>query len=68
MALPQTAPAATDALMPNFNQYTLQQTSDLKTPNWLSLTNTPSLNPANLQEQVTLPPANGGGFFRLIAQ
>jgi hypothetical protein len=54
-------------VVPSTN-FVLQQTADLKTPNWLSLTNVPSLNPANLQEQVTLPPSNGCGFFRLIAQ
>ncbi len=48
--------------------FVLQQTADLKTPNWVSLTNMPSLNLSNLQEQVALPTANGGGFFRLITQ
>jgi hypothetical protein len=54
-------------LVPSTN-FALQQTADLKTPNWVPLTNAPSLNPVNLQEQVTLSPANGGGFFRLITQ
>jgi hypothetical protein len=54
-------------VVPSTN-FVLQQTADLKTPNWVPLTNVPSLNPSNLQEQVTLPSSNGGGFFRLIAQ
>jgi|ERR1017187_100011 hypothetical protein len=35
---------------------------------WVSLTNTPSLNATNLQEQLTIAPSNNCGFFRLIAQ
>ena len=41
----------------------LQQSPDLIS--WTAVTNAPVLNLTNLQNQVTLPPANSSGFFRL---
>ncbi|MGB8368080.1 MAG: hypothetical protein ACLPYZ_09960 [Limisphaerales bacterium] len=48
--------------------FVLQQNSDLTTANWATLTNVPTLNLTNLQDQVILSPANSSGFFRLISQ
>jgi hypothetical protein len=48
--------------------FTLQQNSDLVTPNWMTLTNMPTLNLTNLQDEVTFSPTNSSSFFRLIAQ
>jgi hypothetical protein len=36
--------------------------------NWTLLTNLPSLNLCNLREQLTLQPADGTAFFRLVSQ
>jgi hypothetical protein len=44
----------------NFN---LQQSPDLTT--WSNVNITPNLNPTNLQNQITLPASNLGGFYRL---
>ena len=44
----------------------LEQSPDLM--NWAVLTNLPSLNDANLQEQLTLSPSNNTGFYRLVSQ
>jgi len=41
----------------------LQQSSDLTS--WADVTNPPALNLTNLQNQVTLPPSNRTGFYRL---
>ena len=54
-------------IVPSTN-YVLQQNLDLTTPDWVTLTNTPTLNLSNLQNQVTLSPFNSNGFFRLIPQ
>jgi hypothetical protein len=43
--------------------FVLQQSADLIS--WADLTNAPALNLTNLQNQVTLPPSNGSGFYRL---
>jgi hypothetical protein len=43
----------------------LQESPDLVS--WASLTNASAINFTNLQEQVTLSPTNGVGFFRLIS-
>ena len=51
-------------IIPSTN-FVLQQNLDLTTTNWLTLTNTPTLNLANLQDQVMLSPFNGTGFYRL---
>ena len=48
--------------------FVLQQNLDLSSANWTTISNLPSLNLSNLQDQVTLTPSNGNGFFRLIAQ
>lgn len=51
-------------IMPSTN-FSLQQNSDLTTTNWVTLTNTPTLNLTNLQNEVTLTPSNSSGFYRL---
>jgi hypothetical protein len=65
------APADTNLalswLVPSTN-FVLQQNSDLTTANWVTLTNTPTLNLTNLQNQVMLSPSNSSGFFRLMSQ
>ena len=53
-------------IVPSMN-FVLQHNSDLKTTNWVTLTNSPVLNLAHLQEQVTLSRSNTSGFFRLVA-
>jgi photosystem II stability/assembly factor-like uncharacterized protein len=45
--------------------FVLQQSSDLAAMNWTVVTNTPALNPANLQNQVALPLPAGNVFYRL---
>jgi hypothetical protein len=45
--------------------YVLQQNSDLTTTNWIDVTDTPTLNLTNLQNQVLLSPTNGNSFYRL---
>jgi photosystem II stability/assembly factor-like uncharacterized protein len=45
--------------------FVLQQNSDLCTTYWTDITNTPTLNPTNLQNQVTLPLPAGNAFYRL---
>jgi photosystem II stability/assembly factor-like uncharacterized protein len=54
-------------IVPSTN-FVLQQNFDLTTAGWVTLTNTPVLNLTNLQNEVTLSPANSSGFFRLISQ
>lgn len=44
----------------------LEQSLDLV--HWTTLTNSPSLNLTNLQEQLTLHPTNRGAVFRLVSQ
>lgn len=48
--------------------FVLQQKSDLATAGWVTLTNRPVLNLTNLQDEITLSPAAGNGFFRLKSQ
>jgi hypothetical protein len=43
--------------------FVLQQSPDLIS--WAAVTNAPMLNLTNLQNQVTLSPSNGSGFYRL---
>jgi hypothetical protein len=43
--------------------FVLQHTADLAL--WEDVTNTPTLNLTNLQNQVTLPPSASSGFYRL---
>jgi hypothetical protein len=54
-------------IVPSTN-FVLQQNLDLTTANWTNVTNQPALNLSNLQNQVSLPPSNGIGFYRLTAQ
>jgi hypothetical protein len=51
-------------LLPSTN-FILQQSSDLGTPNWSTVTDWVVFNPATLQEQVFISPTNSGSFFRL---
>jgi hypothetical protein len=46
--------------------FSLQQNTDLTTTNWTSVTNVPVI--VNSQEQLSLPPTNPAGFFRLMSQ
>jgi hypothetical protein len=62
---PSTTNLALSWLIPSTN-FAVQQSSNLIS--WVDLTNTPALNLTNLQNQVTLSPTNGSGFFRLISQ
>jgi hypothetical protein len=49
-------------ILPSTN-FVLQGSSDLSS--WTDLANPPVLNLTNLQDEVTLSPTNGNGFFRL---
>jgi hypothetical protein len=51
-------------IVPSTN-FVLQQNCDLTTPNWVTLTNVPTLNLSNLQDQVFFSPSNSNGFYRL---
>ncbi|HEV2434660.1 MAG TPA: hypothetical protein VG077_01555 [Verrucomicrobiae bacterium] len=51
-------------LIPSTN-FVLQQNLDLTTTNWLTLTNVPTLNFANLNNELTLSSSNSSGFYRL---
>jgi photosystem II stability/assembly factor-like uncharacterized protein len=48
--------------------FVVQQISGLSGASWATLTNTPTLNLSNLQEQIWFTPSNGSSFFRLAAQ
>lgn len=52
-------------IVPSTNMV-LWQSPDLV--NWTLLTNAPSLNDSNLQEQLAIPATNTSAFFRLISQ
>jgi photosystem II stability/assembly factor-like uncharacterized protein len=54
-------------IVPSTN-FVLQQNCDLSPANWVTLTNAPTLNFTNLQNQVMLSITNASGFFRLITQ
>ncbi|HVU27256.1 MAG TPA: hypothetical protein VHG71_05910 [Verrucomicrobiae bacterium] len=66
--MPQLNLATTDSnlkfswLVPSTN-FVLQQSSDLS--NWEDVTDAPSLNLTNLQEEVVISPTDNSGFFRL---
>jgi hypothetical protein len=45
--------------------FTLQQTSDLSSPNWVDITNEPRLNLTSLRNELTLPPLGPSAFYRL---
>ena len=51
-------------IVPSTN-FVVQQNSDLCTANWTDVTNTPTLNLTNLQNQVSLPSPAGNAFYRL---
>jgi hypothetical protein len=51
-------------IIPSTN-FALQQNFDLTTTNWTTLTNVPTLNLTNLQNQVIVSPSNSSGFYRL---
>ena len=51
-------------VMPSTN-FVLQRSSNLGTANWTGVTNTPTLNLTNLQNQVALPLPAGNAFYRL---
>lgn len=48
--------------------FVLQQNLDLTTAGWVTLTNTPTLNLTNLNDEVTVSPTNSSGFFRIVTQ
>jgi hypothetical protein len=54
-------------LLPSTN-FVLQQNLDLTTTNWVTLSNAPALNLTNLNNELSLTPSNGSGYFRLMAQ
>ncbi len=54
-------------LVPSTN-FVLQENSDLTTTNWMTLTNTPTLNLSDLNDEVVLSPSSSSGFFRLMSQ
>jgi photosystem II stability/assembly factor-like uncharacterized protein len=54
-------------IIPSTN-FVLQQNFDLTTTNWATLTNVPTLNLTNLQNQVMVCPSNTSGFYRLQVQ
>jgi hypothetical protein len=47
--------------------FDLQRNSDLKTTNWITVTNLPVLNLTNLHQEVALPSPMGNAFYRLAA-
>jgi hypothetical protein len=48
--------------------FALQQNLDLTTTNWVTLTNAPTLNLTNLNNELTFPQTNSSDFYRLITQ
>lgn len=51
-------------IIPSTN-FTLEQNSDLTTPNWTDVTNTPGLDLTNLRDEVLLPLTVSNVFYRL---
>lgn len=51
-------------LIPSRN-FTLQQSTDLASTDWVTLTAAPVLDFTNLQDQITLPLSNTSAFYRL---
>jgi hypothetical protein len=45
----------------------VQENSDMSGTNWVAVTNTPTFDLTNLQNQVILSPSNGSGFYRLAS-
>lgn len=64
---PQDTNRAISWLVPSTN-FVLQQNSDLATTNWVTVSNSPTLNFTNLQYEVAVPDLTNNGFFRLVAQ
>ena len=54
-------------LIPSTN-FVLQQSADITALNWTPVTNNPTLNFTNLQQEVSVPTTSSNRFFRLIAQ
>jgi hypothetical protein len=54
-------------LLPSTN-FVLQQSSDIAAISWTAVTNNPTLNFTNLQQQVSVPETTTNTFFRLMAQ
>ena len=48
------------------SKFVLQESSDLVS--WSNVTNTPTLNLTNLNDELTLSSSNSSGFYRLISQ
>jgi hypothetical protein len=66
-ATPSNNNLALSWIIPSTN-FVLQQNCDLTTPNWATLTNAPTLNLTNLQDQVFFSPSSSNGFYRLATQ
>jgi hypothetical protein len=54
-------------LLPSTN-LVLQQNADVATTNWISVSNNPTLNFTNLQQEVSVPATASNAFFRLTSQ
>ena len=52
--------------VPSIN-FVLQQNLDLTTTNWVTLTNSPVVNFANLNNELNFSLSNGSGFYRLVS-
>jgi hypothetical protein len=52
----------------SFTNFVPQENFDLNTTNWVTLTNTPTLNSDNQQNEVIFSTTNTSGFFRLVGQ
>jgi hypothetical protein len=52
----------------SFTNFIPQENFDLSTTNWVTLTNTPTLNSDNQQNEIILSATNNSSFFRLIGQ
>jgi hypothetical protein len=61
---PSSGNLALSWIIPSTN-FGLQQNSDLTTTNWMDVTNAPTLNLTNLQNQVILSPPGSNVFYRL---
>ena len=48
--------------------FAVQESADLATGNWNTLTNSPVLNPTTVRDEVQLSPSSNSGFYRLISQ
>jgi hypothetical protein len=65
LSVPQ-AHALVIVWLTNFSGYSLQQNSDLRATNWVSVTNT--VNVVGTNYQANIPATNGTRFFRLMHQ